>query len=193
MKELNYKIGDKFNRLTILGFTEPRSYGTQNLRRFAICKCECGNITEVVPSKLKTGHTRSCGCLHKEIFSGNVTTHGLSDHPLYYVWRSMISRCHNEKDDNYKNYGKRGIKVCPSWRENFEVFYTWAIDKDWKKGYHIDRKDRNGNYSPKNCKPIPARKNREKVKSDLRTALQLLNRIEYLENILKENNIEFKK
>lgn len=30
------------------------------------CQCECGNIVNVIGSKLKTYHTQSCGCLQKE-------------------------------------------------------------------------------------------------------------------------------
>ena len=30
---------------------------------FWICQCECGNIVSVHGSSLKTGHTKSCGCL----------------------------------------------------------------------------------------------------------------------------------
>lgn len=30
------------------------------------CKCDCGNECEVDTNSLKTGHTQSCGCLHKE-------------------------------------------------------------------------------------------------------------------------------
>lgn len=31
-----------------------------------LCKCECGNIVEVVGDELKKGNTKSCGCWRKE-------------------------------------------------------------------------------------------------------------------------------
>lgn len=34
-----------------------------------ICKCSCGNITKVTTTHLKSGHTKSCGCLQKDIAS----------------------------------------------------------------------------------------------------------------------------
>lgn len=42
-----------------------------------LCKCECGNQKIVSTRSLRSGNTRSCGCLHKEItsknFSKNIT------------------------------------------------------------------------------------------------------------------------
>ena len=34
-------------------------------RRYWKCKCECGNITVVMEGNLKSGTTKSCGCLRK--------------------------------------------------------------------------------------------------------------------------------
>ena len=51
--------GQKFCRLTVLK--------RDNLRiekeAYWICQCQCGKIIEVRSSDLRTGHTRSCGCL----------------------------------------------------------------------------------------------------------------------------------
>ena len=58
-------VGKKFCRLTVLEeFLLPQSYGKN--QRFCKCKCDCGNIIEVPASRLKSGHTQSCGCLRKE-------------------------------------------------------------------------------------------------------------------------------
>lgn len=48
--------GQRFCRLLVIG----------RLRRQIRCKCECGNICEVDYGNLKSGRTRSCGCLSKE-------------------------------------------------------------------------------------------------------------------------------
>ena len=50
------KEGEKFNRLTIIGF-ENKKYK---------CICDCGNITYAVSNALKNGTHKSCGCLAKE-------------------------------------------------------------------------------------------------------------------------------
>ena len=53
-------IGQTFNRLTVLGFSHDK-----NRHNFWLCLCACGNKVVVEQSKLKSGHTKSCGCLRK--------------------------------------------------------------------------------------------------------------------------------
>lgn len=43
------------------------------------------------------------------------TKHGLSTHPLYQTWKSMMNRCYNSSNKNYQYYGGKGIKVCKRW------------------------------------------------------------------------------
>ena len=42
-----------------------------------LCKCECGEHTEVRISKLLKGNTRSCGCLARELTSERQSKSGL--------------------------------------------------------------------------------------------------------------------
>lgn len=53
----------QFGRLTVIKRTEKN--GKKN---YWLCKCECGSLTVVETSRLKSGHTQSCGCLHREKF-----------------------------------------------------------------------------------------------------------------------------
>jgi hypothetical protein len=64
----------------------------------------------------------------------------------------MKKRCYYEKSDNYKNYGERGIKVCPEWENDFEAFYDWSIENGYSDELTIDRKDNDKGYSPDNCR-----------------------------------------
>lgn len=52
------KIGDIFYKLTVIA-----DGGVIDKKHYSICKCECGNITNVRDNNLKTGQVRSCGCL----------------------------------------------------------------------------------------------------------------------------------
>lgn len=54
--------GQKFNRLTVIGLGERNSCGQIQWK----CKCDCGKIVLATTTYLKTGHTKSCGCLSKE-------------------------------------------------------------------------------------------------------------------------------
>ncbi len=53
------RIGEKFNKLEIVGVAE------KSRAQKYICKCDCGNSTNVTYSSLKRGSTKSCGCVRK--------------------------------------------------------------------------------------------------------------------------------
>lgn len=99
--------------------------------------------------------------------------HGLSNkgnplHPIYVVWFKMMWRCHTGKTGkHWKNYGGRGIKVCKKWHDPV-VFVSWALENGWKKGLEIDRKNVNGNYTPRNCHFVTRRQNLNNKRSTLK-------------------------
>lgn len=78
-------------------------------------------------------------------------THGASKHPLYHIWRMMVRRCSRDREI-YKNWFGRGIRVCKAWRNDPWKFIRWAETNGWKPGLEIDRRNNNGNYTPRNCR-----------------------------------------
>lgn len=68
----------------------------------------------------------------------------------YNSYRSMMSRCYNEKSANYKYYGGKGIGVCDEWHD-FDNFDKWA-SATFVSGYSLDRIDNSKDYSPSNCR-----------------------------------------
>ena len=69
----------------------------------------------------------------------------------------MKDRCGNPRSESYKDYGGRGITVCPEWRDSFEAFRDWAVangyDETAPRGQcTLDRIDNDGNYEPSNCR-----------------------------------------
>jgi len=56
-------VGYVVGRLTVISRSERKS---KNGQAYWICKCECGNETDVSGSHLRSGHTSSCGCLNDE-------------------------------------------------------------------------------------------------------------------------------
>ena len=119
MQKRTTLYGMKFGRLTAI---EPVRVNGEKCFRWR-CLCECGNEILAKSYKLKSGHTRSCGCLVSEttIRMNKARTKPRNER-LYRIYYGMMSRCNNKKYDAYKHYGARGIKVCPEWSGNFYVF-----------------------------------------------------------------------
>lgn len=64
--------GQKFNRLTVLyrdleKYEKKISEGKTPTNVYWVCQCDCGNITTVNGYSLKSGSTKSCGCLASEV------------------------------------------------------------------------------------------------------------------------------
>lgn len=139
-------VGKKFGRLTVIGRVRNKQVPTWK------CECECGNVTYTEAGGIISGTARSCGCLAVENFIKRSTTHGLRRNPLYKIWQSMSSRCFNEHDTSYYNYGERGISVCDAWRYDPTNFIYWAEKNGYKRGLFLDRIDNEGDYCPNNCR-----------------------------------------
>lgn len=151
--------GQRFGRLTAIEYVGHDKHKNAVWK----CKCDCGKYTNVSTHSLKSGHTKSCGCLSIDSLIARSTTHGMSGKEtgrIYPLWRSIRYRCKCETSQDYKDYGARGIKVCEEWDKDFTAFYKWAMSHGYKeektdKGVNIltiDRIDVNGNYEPDNCR-----------------------------------------
>lgn len=112
------------------------------------CVCDCGKTVTVYATALRSGNTRSCGCLSNE----KKTKHGGRYTRLYVIWEGMKNRCYVPSCTTYHNYGKRGITVCEEWRNSFRAFREWALSNGYRDDLSIDRINVNGNYEPSNCR-----------------------------------------
>ena len=141
-------VGKTFGELSALKEIDARAG-----QRVFQCLCECGKVTEVLMKRLRSGRTRSCGCLSLRKLSQRAV-HGMWKHKLYSTWSSARGRCHNERHKNYKGYGGRGIELCSGWRETPEAFIEWIENNLGEKpeGYSLDRINNEGNYEPGNLR-----------------------------------------
>lgn len=137
------KPGQVFGRLTVKAVGKKQ--GT--IRIFAVCQCFCGSAPVAVRADhLHRKQTTSCGCAHRDA----ITTHGLTGSLHYDRWRHMMSRCYNEADAAYPNYGGRGISVFAEWHD--PVAFAEGLPGGYWNGAEMDRIDNDGNYEPGNVK-----------------------------------------
>ena len=144
------KEGAEFDRLTVLGPQfRLRSYPDLT-RWYCVCLCRCGKVIVVVASHLENGNSRSCSCLQRDVASQASwkLVHGECKTNLYHVWAAMKSRCLNKNDQDYKDYGGRGISIYPEWIASFVAFRDWALSHGYRPGLEIDREKNHLGYSP---------------------------------------------
>ena len=147
MQKLKDLTGKRFGKLLVMKLA-----GKLNNRAAWLCKCDCGNLVIVRGNSLKSGDTKSCGCLLKEKSTQRATKHNLRFHRLYTIFQMMKQRCYNPKATRYDCYGGRGIRIHDKWLNDFKTFYNWAMNNGYKDNLTIDRIDVNGNYEPCNCR-----------------------------------------
>ena len=125
------------------------------------CACSCGTAVVVTGKRLRSGNTRSCGCLRREASRRRVVDlavrnrkHGLSRSAEYKSWLSMLARCLDRRHVAYHRYGGRGVRVCPRWRGK-DGLTNFVKDMGHRPSprHTLDRfPDRDGDYEPGNCR-----------------------------------------
>ena len=154
MPKLIDMTGERFGRLVVIERAETFTTKGGKKKTMWLCLCDCGQTKPIAQGSLKSGRTKSCGCLTKDVTSATRTTHGKRKTKIYGVWSAMKNRCLNTNTDRFRDYGGRGITVCQEWKDSFEAFYNYVsqLPHFGEKGYTLDRINNNGNYEPGNVR-----------------------------------------
>ena len=132
-----------FGPLTVVSWDKKRGEN-----HYWFCKCKCGKVVSRRNSHLKKAKACSHGCpLGKNVIHHESSVAKRSAE--YVTWAHMKSRCFNEKNKSFANYGGRGITVCDRWM-SYENFLSDMGRKPTRK-HTIERLDNNDNYCPENC------------------------------------------
>lgn len=145
--------GQRFGRLTVTDCVQSKQYKSGQTHAQFKCKCDCGAEIIVTSINLKTGNTKSCGCLRRDIMrqcGKDGYSHNMSKSRFYRIWNGMKQRCYNPNFPKFKDYGARGITVCDEWKNSFETFYEDESYKGENDEWHFPAYAAEDTYIHKN-------------------------------------------
>lgn len=136
-------LGSQFGNLTLMAISATRAADSHII---GVWRCDCGQTKEIMISRVKSGVTKSCGCI---VGKANLI-HGMKGSPEYSSWGAMLGRCHNPNHKDYPRYGEKGISVCKEWRDSFVSFFEHIGPRP--TGTTLDRIDGKCGYEPGNVR-----------------------------------------
>lgn len=164
---MRHLSSQRFGRLVAVCPTKKRA---KSKHIIWLCRCDCGNLKEIVSNSLLMGLTKSCGCLQRETranFKHGEAVHGKRSR-LCTIWYGIKKRCSNPNEPSYKYYGGKGISICKEWKNSYVTFRDWALANGYQDNLVIDRIDNDKGYSPNNCQWITRSENSKKSQRERR-------------------------
>lgn len=140
-------IGHRFGRLTVLEKVDAGKYQYKYL-----CQCDCGKQKVIASTSIRSGLTKSCGCIKSEMVTKKNYKHGQSKSSVY---RSMYARL---------SHMKRKLRM-PKWAD-IEAIRQIYLNKPI--GCHVDHiiplqgKLVSGLHIPENLQYLDAKENNRK-------------------------------
>ena len=158
--------GNKYGRLAVVSPTS----GREDRHIIWLCQCDCGKKVLVPSNRLRSGNTKSCGCLHSEIASQTMIEK--------YGYKKFEATVHRI----YKIYQRAAKKRAHKWALPYDVFEILITENchycggEPNKIYDqthkfngtlltngVDRKNNNDGYTIENCVPCCETCNKAKL------------------------------
>jgi hypothetical protein len=141
--------GKRFGNWLVVEFSRIRAKNA-----IWVCKCDCGSVRDVIGHMLRSGLSKSCGCLYREA-NRLPKRHGKCFTSEYNAWQSMLVRCYNRSHKSFPGYGGRGITVCDEWNpkvtKNAARNFLDAMGKKPSSDHSLERVDNSLGYNSDNC------------------------------------------
>lgn len=142
--------GMRFGRLVVVG----RSSKHGSRQAMWDCVCDCGKRITLPGGSIRSGNTKSCGCLYADTRDINSLRHGMAlggraRSVEYTAFAAAKGRCNNPNNPVYEDYGGRGIKFLFA---SFEDFYEElgprppGVSPGGRALFSLNRIDNDGNY-----------------------------------------------
>lgn len=142
-------IGEKFGCYTIIAKTDQRA---NDYHWIYEAHCECGKVRYATYGNIKLS-IDTPECPHYLHFGDITIPSGLiKNKKIAHIFYGMLRRCYDKEDDDFANYGNKGIKVCSEWISNPSSFEKWSLENGYKPKLTIDRILESKDYSPNNCR-----------------------------------------
>ena len=133
--------GQRFGRLLVENFVTSHK-GRIHFNKYWNCKCDCGASTLVPTNKLKTGHTKSCGCLRRSVDAPDEKTGFIRVYRRY----KSTKRTFSLSEDQFKHLVQQNCYYCgesprmiSKGRKGSPDFVYNGLDRlDNSLGYTID-------------------------------------------------------
>lgn len=145
--------GQRFGKLVVV---EPLGVTSHNYIVWR-CICDCGNKIEVRSSCLKSGQTRSCGCLHRESALERQPRFSFGEASFRRLFSHYMSNANKRRidfsltDSDFRSIINQSCYYCG--KEPSQTVKSYPTGKDFLVYNGVDRVDNSIGYTLENCVP----------------------------------------